>query len=238
MPRTRRRRPAWFQVQTMAARLAIALIIGSAVWFLTRSDWLLLVPGRVLERAALWQLGTYAFVASDPFGVIFAALVIWSVGVSLEASWGSRRLLEVVLGSTVLAGVLTVLTAIPVTSVRGLEFAGAWVMATAMWVLYGLSHGKRQINFWGMPITGNVFALIGIGFVLLRALFMRDVRPVLPELFGVAVAIGYFRLGSPRLWWLRIQSWRFQRQLKARSKHLRVIAKDRNTSRDSDRYLH
>ena len=111
-------------------------------------------------------------------------------------------------------------------------------MATAIWVLYGLSHGRRQINFWGMPVTGNVFALIGIGFVLLRALFIHDVRPVLPELFGVALAAGYFRLGSPRLWLLRIQSWRFQRQLKARSKHLRVIAKDRNTSRDSDRYLH
>lgn len=238
MPRARRRGPGWFQLQTMAAKLAIGLIVGSAVWFLTRSDWLLLIPGWVLGRAAIWQVVTYAFVAGDPLGVIFGALVVWSVGGALEASWGPRRLLSVVLGSTVLAGVLTVIAAIPVTSLRFAEYAGAWVMGSVIWVLYGLSHGKRPINFWGIPVTGNVFALIGIGFVLLRALFMRDVRPVLPELFGIGLAAGYLKWGSPRLWLLRVQSWRFQRQLKARSRHLRVIAKDRNTSRDSDRYLH
>jgi hypothetical protein len=147
-------------------------------------------------------------------------------------------LLSVVLGCTVLAGILTVIAAIPITSLRGELYPGAWVMGTAIWVLYGLSHGQRQINFWGIPVSGNVFALIGIGFVVLRALFMHDLRPVLPEMFGIALAAGYLRLGSPRLWLLRFQSWRFQRQLRSRSKHLRVIAKDRNTSRDSDRYLH
>jgi len=228
----------WLRIRSLSAKLAIALIAGSTVWFLTRSDLLVLVPGLVLERGAVWELFTYAFVASDPLGVIFGALVVWSIGSSLEATWGPKRLLWVVLGCTVLSAVLTVLTAIPVSSLRGLPFFGAWVMASVLWVGYGLSFGRRQTNFWGIPVTGNVFALIGLGFVLLQAAARQDVKPVLHELFGIALVVGYLKLDSPKTWLLRFQSWRFQRQFRSRSKHLRVIGKDRNTSRDSDRYLH
>ncbi len=237
MRRMRGARTDWLRVRSLSAKLAIALIAGSVIFFLTRSELLLLVPGAVLS-GAIWQLLTYAFIATDPLGVIFGALVVWSIGSALEASWGPKRLLWVVFGCTVLAAVLTVLTAIPVGSIRGGHFAGAWVMGTVIWVGYGLSYGRGQTNFWGIPVTGNVFALIGIGFVLLQALYIRDLFPLLPEVFGIALVAGYLKLGSPRVWLLRFQSWRFQRQFRARSKHLRVITKDRNTSRDSDRYLH
>jgi membrane associated rhomboid family serine protease len=228
----------WLRIRSLSAKLAIALIAVSTFSFLTRSDLLVLVPGLVLERGWIWQLFTYSFIASDPLGVIFGALVVWSIGSSLEATWGPKRLLWVVLGCTVLAAVLTVLTAIPVISVRPFPFHGAWVMGSIIWVGYGLSFGSRQTNFWGIPVTGNVFALIGLGFVLLQVVYIHDLRPLLPELFGMALVAGYLKLDSPRTWLLRFQSWRFQRQFRSRSKHLRVIGKDRNTSRDSDRYLH
>jgi len=227
----------WLRIRSLSAKLAIALIAGSVIFFVSRSDVLLLVPGAVLS-GALWQLITYGFIASDPLGVIFGALVVWSIGSALEVSWGPKRLLWVVLGCTVVAGVLTVLTAIPVSGLRAAEFAGAWVMGTVIWVGYGLSYGRGRTNFWGIPVTGNVFALIGIGFVLLQALYIRNLFPLLPEVFGIALVAAYVKLGSLRVWLLRFQSWRFQRQFRARSKHLRVITKDRNTSRDSDRYLH
>ena len=238
MRRTRGGGMDWLRIRSVSAKLAIALIAGSVLYFLTRTDMLVLVPGFVLERGAIWELVTYSFVASDPLGVIFGTLVVWSIGSSLEASWGPKRLLWVVLGCTLLAAVLTVLTAIPVSSLRGFRFFGAWVMGSVIWVGYGLSFGRRQTNFWGIPVTGNVFALIGLGFVLLQAMFMRDLGPVLPELFGIALVAGYLKLDTPKTWLLRFQSWRFQRQFKSRSKHLRVIGKDRNTSGDSDRYLH
>jgi len=227
----------WLRIRSLSAKLAIALIAGSVIFFVSRSDVLLLVPGAVLS-GALWQLITYAFVASDPLGVIFGALVVWSIGSSLEMTWGPKRLAWVILGCTIGAAVITVLTALPVSSIRAHAFYGAWVMGTIVWVGYGLSYGRGQTNFWGVAVSGNVFALIGVGFVLLHAAFERDVRPVLPEMLGIALVAGYLKLGSPRVWLLRFQSWRFQRQFRARSKHLRVITKDRNTSRDSDRYLH
>ena len=228
----------WLRIRSVSAKLAIALIVGSVLWGLTRSDVFVLVPGYVLERGAIWELFTYAFVASDPLGVIFGALVVWSIGSSLEATWGQKRLLWVVLGCTVLAAVLTVLTAIFVSSLRPFAFYGAWVMGSVIWVGYGLSFGSRQTNFWGLPVTGYVFALIGLGFVLLNAVFSHDLLHVLPELFGIALVAAYLKLDAPKTWLLRFQSWRFQRQFRSRSKHLRVIGKDRNTSRDSDRYLH
>jgi membrane associated rhomboid family serine protease len=237
MRRTRGIGPDWLRVRSLSAKLAIALIAASALTFLTRSTLLILVPDLVFQ-GRIWQLVTYPFVADDPWGVIFGALVVWGIGSSLEATWGPKRLLWVVLGCSVLAGVLTVVTALPIDSIRHLAFAGAWVMGSIVWVGYGLSYGRAQTNFWGIPLTGNVFALIGIGFVLLQALYIHDVRPLLPQLYGIALLAAYLKLGSPKLLLLRFQSWRFQRQFRARSKHLKVIAKDRNTSRDSDRYLH
>ncbi len=244
MRRSRLIGPEWFRVRSLSAKLAIALIAGSVVTFLAGPGLLVLVPELVLGRGTIWQLVTYAFVASDPLGVIFGALVVWSIGSALESTWGPKRLLSVALGCSVIAAALTVLTAIPFGSIRPFYYYGAWVMGTVIWVGYGLSFGQGRTNFWGIPLTGNVFALIGIGFVVLRALSIVEVSPilrvryVLPELYGIVLVAGYLRLGSPRVWLLRLQSWRFQRQFRTRSKHLRVISKDRNTSRDSDRYLH
>ena len=238
MRRSRPIGPEWFRVRSLSAKLAIALIAGSVVTFLAGPGLLVLTPELVLGRGAVWQLVSYLFVAGDPLGVIFGALVVWSIGSALEATWGPRRLLWVVLGCSVLAGMLTLLTAIPLASIRTFPFYGAWVMGSVIWVGYGLSFGRAQTNFWGIPVSGNVLALIGVGFVLLQVLYIHDVRPLLPELYGIALVASYLKLGSPRVWLLRLQSWRFQRQFRTRSKHLRVISKDRNTSRDSDRYLH
>src|SRR5262249_17882724 len=238
MPRSRPVGPEWFRVRSLSAKLAIALIAGSVVTFLAGPGLLVLVPEFVLTRGTVWQLVSYSFVAKDPFSIIFAALVVWSMGSALEATWGTRRMLWVVLGCSALAAALTVLTAIPFDSIRDRLFYGPWLIGSVIWVAYGLSLGRAQTNFWGIAVSGNVLALIGVGFVLLYVLSMRDVRPLLPELYGIGLVAAYVKLGSPRVWLLRLQSWRFQRQFRVRSKHLRVIGKDRNTSRDSDRYLH
>ncbi len=49
-------------------------------------------------------------------------------------------------------------------------------MGRALWVAYGLSFGRRQTNFWGLPVSGNVFALIGVGFVFLNGAFSASSR--------------------------------------------------------------
>jgi hypothetical protein len=169
-------------------------------------------------------------------GVIFGALILWQIGGALEQTWGTRRMAAFAVGTTVVAGLLTVLLALVVHDLLALPFTGGWVMCSALWVAYGLSFGKRQTNFWGLPVTGNVFALIGVGFVFLNGAFTRFVY-VVPDALALLLTWAYLRVGGPSDWMLRVQSWRLQRQLRTRSKHLTLVSPDRNTPRDSDRFI-
>jgi membrane associated rhomboid family serine protease len=225
-------------LQGAAAWLAVAMVIGSVVFALTRDGvgaLLLLVPGAVL-RGLVWQPLTYGFVESSPMGVIFGALILWQLGGALEQSWGTRRMALFAVGTTVLAGVLTVLLAIVVAALQSIPFPGGFVMGSALWVAYGLSFGRRQTNFWGLPVSGNVFALIGVGFVFLSGAFSSFLL-VVPSAVALVLTWAYLRLGGPSDWLLRMQGWRLQRQLRSRSKHLSVVSPERNTPRDSDRFL-
>ena len=225
-------------LQGAAAWLAVALVVGSVVFALSREgigELLRLVPGLVL-RGYVWQPLSYAFVESSPMGVIFGALILWQLGGALEQTWGTRRMAAFAVGTTVLAGVVTVLLALVVRELLAIPFTGGWVMGSSLWVAYGLSFGRRQTNFWGLPVTGNVFALIGVGFVFLNGAFSRFVY-VVPEAVALLLTWAYLRLGGPSSWFLRLQSWRLQRQLRTRSKHLTLVSPDRNTPRDSDRFI-
>ncbi|HZX43955.1 MAG TPA: rhomboid family intramembrane serine protease [Myxococcaceae bacterium] len=237
-PMRRRFRPVLPGLHGVAAWLAVALVGGSVVFALTRDGLgalLLLVPGAVL-RGFVWEPLTYAFVENSPMGVIFGALILWQLGGALEQTWGSRRMALFALGTTVLAGVVTVLLALAVPALRLIPFPGGFVMGSALWVAYGLSFGRRQTNFWGLPVSGNVFALIGVGFVFLSGAFSSFLY-VVPSAVALLLTWAYLRVGGPSDWLLRFQSWRLQRQLRSRSKHLTLVSPDRNTPRDSDRFI-
>ncbi|MDY7233024.1 rhomboid family intramembrane serine protease [Hyalangium rubrum] len=219
-------------IQSMAAKLTLGLVAGSVLFLATKSGGgplLLLVPDAV-QRFFLWQPLTYAFIEADALGIIFGALIIYSIGGFLESTWGAKRLLLIAVGGTALAGVLTVLVDL-VTPVAP-AFTGGTVMASILWVTYGLVIGRGQANFWGIPLSGNMLALIGAGFVLLRTLQVGWAAQ-LPDLFGLVIAFGYVRGGSPRRLWLHLQHWRLQRQLRNRSRNLRVVS----SNRSDDQYL-
>ncbi len=234
----RRFRPVLPGLQGVAAWLAVALVGGSVVFALTREGLgalLLLVPGGVL-RGWVWQPLTYGFVESSPMGVIFGALILWQLGGALEQSWGTRRMGLFAVGTTVLAGLVTVLLALGVPALRAIPYPGGFVMGSALWVAYGLSFGGRQTNFWGLPVSGNVFALIGVGFVFLSGAF-SGFQFIVPSAAALLLTWAYLRIGGPSDWLLRLQGWRLHRQLRSRSKHLSLVSPDRNTPRDSDRFL-
>jgi membrane associated rhomboid family serine protease len=226
-------------LRSVSAKLAVGLVVGSVANSLAGHP-LDLVPGLVIDLPVpqVWRLLTYAFVANDPFSVIFGAMLMVSVGSVLEAAWGPRRLLTFSLGVTVLAGAITtgVFRAL-LPDYRFATFEGAWVMGSAMWVAYGLYVGRGQTNFWGIPVTGNMLAMIGAGFVILSAL-MGSMLGVLPQLLALMMTWAYMRGANPRLLWLRWQNKRLQQRQRRRSSHLKVLTPDRNTPRDSDHFLH
>ncbi len=231
---------------TAAAKLAIAVIAASVIAALVPGlqQWLGLVPGLAtgtLGNAipALWQPLTYIPLAFEPFGVLIGALIVWSIGGSLEQSWGRRRFLSFTLGATAVSGLLTAILALLWPSLRGALFGGATVMVTAVWLAYGWSFGaqKLQMMFVG-AVSGNAFAIFGILLVGIKAAFARSLVPVMPELFAILCAYVYVKVGSPRVLVLKARQWQLQRELKSRSKHLRVISDDRNTDKGSDRFIH
>jgi len=107
-----------------------------------------------------------------------------------------------------------------------------------VWVAYGWALGRLQTGFWGLPLSGNALAWIGVGFVVLQAAFARSIAPVIPEILVVVFAYVYVKVGTPRALVLRLRQWKIQRELRARSRHLRVVSRDRNSNSGSDRYIH
>lgn len=225
-------------MESMSARLAIGLVAGSVLFLLTRNTGgllLLLTPGKL--GSFLWQPLTYAFIETSPLGIMFGAIIIWSIGGWLEGVWGSRRMLLVALGCAALAGLLTAVVGVLGVPVAP-AYAGGTVMATVLWVAYGLTIGRGQTNFWGIPLSGNAFAGIGAGFVALSVLTSGDnvfegILYQLPEVLGLLLVFVYMKGASPRRLWLQIQHWRLQRQVRNRSRNLRVVSSDR----PDDRYL-
>ncbi|HLL51911.1 MAG TPA: rhomboid family intramembrane serine protease [Myxococcaceae bacterium] len=228
------------RLTTVSAKLAVGLVVGTVLSTLGMRGWLALVPDRVFHGFAVWQPLTYAFVASGALDLIFGALILYSIGGVLESIWGPRRLLRFALGTTAVSGLLTLLVALVVPSLRLTLFPGGWAMTTSLWVAYGLFIGRGPANFWGLPTTGNVLALIGVGFVALN--FLQGAGQAIPAVFACAITFAYMRglVPSPKRLQLRFQDWRLRRQARSRAKHLKVVGgKDVNTSpRGSDRYLH
>lgn len=226
-------------LESMSAKLAVGLVAGSVLWLLTRNAGgaaLLLRPGAL--PSFLWQPFSYAFIETSPLGIIFGALIVWNIGGWLEGAWGSRRMLLVTLGCTVLAGYATALI-IPLLVSGGPQYAGGTVMASILWVAYGLTMGRGQTNFWGIPLSGNAFAGIGAGFVVLGVLTRGDnvVQGFflqLPDVLGLLFVFVYLKGANPRRLWLHLQHWRLQRQLRGRARNLRVVSHDRPSD---DQYL-
>jgi len=244
------RRGGGFQpprLRTRASQLAVAVggvsLLCAAMPELF--SWVALAPKRVFFQFTFWQPITYLFVAGDMLGLLFGVMTLWSVGGMLEHMWGPRRVLTFAASIGAVSGVLTLLVSLVLPSLRDATIPGAWTVAIAFWVAMGLSIGRGQASFWGVPTTGNVLALVGVGFVILS--LIQQAPEGVPNLISAALTFGYMRgywrprsVLSPRRLWLRFQSWNLQRQRRNRSKGLRVLGgKDVNpSSRDSDRFLH
>lgn len=225
-------------LETMASKLAVALVAGSVLFHLTKGGQgglLLLLPDLVFSQLLLWQPLSYAFIEGSPLGIIFGAIIIWSIGGYLESIWGGRRLLLVGVGITALAGVVTGLLGLFVPGATAQMYFGGNVMTTVLWVAYGLSIGRGETNFWGIPLSGNALAGIGAGFVVLSAV-TAGWQTQVPDLLGLGMVFAYVRGVSPRRLLLQFQHWRLQRQLRDRSKHLRVVPKNQSRP-DRDQYL-
>lgn len=227
-------------IHTRAHQIAIATIVASVLYGLmaqSGSFGLLFSPVRTLFHFELWRPFTALFVATSPLEVIFGALIIYGIGGVLERRWRNKRFIAVTLGIPLVAEVC--LLALSFAAPRNFmeEFAGSRLVVITMWVVYGLAahFSHEMINFWGNPITGKTFALIGVGFVVLTGAF-NGFLPVLPDLITIGLCYLYMYryrvLNLKRSIELRYYDWKLQR-LKSKS-NLRVIKGHRDGRDDDD----
>lgn len=181
-----------FSFHSSAHKLAVGLIGLSVIQAALNNTALLFIPSLTVEGLQLWRPLTALLVAVSPMEIIFGALIIYSVGGALEDSWGSKRFLRISLGIPLLAEILTLVLFFALGGYYDYPYHGASSVITTIWIAFGLraSFSGQLLNFWGSPIRGKTFALIGLGFVVLTALFSSFFL-VLPDLISAGLTYGY-----------------------------------------------
>lgn len=175
-----------------AHQLAIAMIAMSVVNGLLGGLLLLFIPVAVISHLEVWRPFTSLLVAVHPMEIIFGALIIYSIGGSLEDSWGRKRFLRVALGIPFIAELFTLAFYLVFPASYPVPYHGASSMISTIWIAYGLraAFSRQLLNFWGSPLKGETFALIGLGFVVLSAVF-SGVLVVLPDLIAAGLTYLY-----------------------------------------------
>lgn len=232
-----------YAFQSRAHLLAIATIIVSVVQGLLAQSGLLPLlfsPTRTLFLLELWRPFTALFVAISPLEVIFGALIIYSIGGMLESRWTKKRFTAVALGIPLIAECLVLLIAVWTPDTFSMTlYAGCRQVISTLWITFGLSahFSAETLYFWGTPVRGKTFALIGVGFVVLSGVF-GGFMPALPDL--ITVALCYLYMYRHRVFKIRNQfelkyyDWKLKK-LKGRS-NLRVIrgSRDEKAVHDED----
>lgn len=106
-----------------------------------------------------WTFLTWPLVAeASPLSLLFSLGWFYTVGGSLERSWGSR-----VFGNCVVAtAVVTALSVWIGSFVAGVGFLSSlWVLSGAATVAWALINRSEVFNFWGLPLPAP--ALIALG---------------------------------------------------------------------------
>jgi|688.fasta_scaffold212140_1 membrane associated rhomboid family serine protease len=207
-----------FSFHHNAHKLAVGIVAASVIFQLLGpriQSLLAFVPPFTIYNLEIWRVFSALLIAQSPMQVIFGALIIYSLGSTLEYTYGQKKFLYMTLGLPLLGNVLTLFPALLFPSSFLFPYFGAHSIVTTLWIVYGLRSEQtgQQLNFWGIPLQGRTFALIGFGFVLLQGVFSSFLL-VLPDLFSAMAAYGLMMRGGKFELFSRIESFYFSWKLK------------------------
>jgi membrane associated rhomboid family serine protease len=215
-------------VAMLAASVWAALVHGVA-------DAARLVPAAILERGQLWRLVTWVLVQGDPGTLLFGGFMLWWIGQQLSFAWSERRFVLRVLGTTLFAGVVTTVLGLVWAPAYVSSHLGMWPLVNALLVSWAMLHPEAQVNIWGvLPLTGRNMALLVTGGTILYAIFSGVVgfAAFAPHLSALALAWAQARggVGGGRSW-RQAKRWWADREMKRRSRHLKVVKKNGSDGR-------
>jgi membrane associated rhomboid family serine protease len=224
----------WVSPRSVGGQMALLLVVTSIVAAASGSvmESALLSPSDVLQEFKLWQLVSPTFlVPASPLTILFGLIIMLQTGAWLEAQWSRSRVWIFVFGVNLLANVATVMIGLLSPRVFANSFFGGYTTIEAMWIAQGLIVGPGRLNWFGFPVSGYAFAVIGAAFTLLAGITGSWVS-VVPQLFGIAITVGWVQGYTPGQLLLRFRSRQLERDLRKRSAHLSVVKGQKN-NRDS-----
>ncbi|MBA7611286.1 Rhomboid protease AarA [subsurface metagenome] len=202
-PFIRRQLPyRFYNVTLTLIILNVALFLINMLFPLRSLYYLALIPSRVIESKAYWQVVTYMFVHGGTFHILFNMLALFIFGTQLERKLGSTEFLIYYLVTGVGAGLFTLvfnwysgLKHIPVVgasgAIYGLLLAYATLLPDSRLYIFGILPLKAPVAvllFAGIAIfsqlTGtrggvaHLAHLAGLGFGYLYFLIRLGINPI------------------------------------------------------------
>lgn len=175
-----------------------------------------------------WRLVTYAFFETDPFGLVFAGLMLWWFGRDLALAWGGRRFLLAFAVIAAAASSATCLAALAWPRLMAMVAVGPWPVVDALVVAWALRFPGRNILLWfALPVSGRALLWLTVGGTVLYALFF-GLAPYLPHLLAEGLTALWLLGPRPRLPRIR---------LPRRRRPFEVIHADRDPDSGRPRWL-
>lgn len=125
-----------------------------------------LTPAAVFGSLWVWQPLTYMFVHRDLMHILFNMLALWMIGIDLERTWGTTKLVKYCLVTGIGAGVTTLLVSLLPLALSGpvyysvtIGFSGA---VYGLLLAFALYFPNRPMMFFPIPIPvpAKYFVLI------------------------------------------------------------------------------
>jgi membrane associated rhomboid family serine protease len=177
----------------------------------------------------IWRLLTWAFLTPEPLSLIFACLLIGSLGADLCRMWGTRRFVFIYLTCAALSGGVACLLAraLPEAWLMRAVYASPWAVVDALIIAWATFFpGGRIFVFLVLPAQGRTLIWLTVGMTVLFAAF-EGWRFYLPHFVAQGLMGLYLdRLRLARRFWLRLRLLSYERRLRRRSAHLTVVRRD------------
>ena len=212
--------------------LALILIATAGSWILRNQAWAVLSP-ELMGAGQWWRLVTWPFVQDHPLNLLFGGFMLYQFGSQLAYDWGEGRFLWTFIALTIGAGLITFVLALLLPPLNALVHVGMWPVLDALLLMWALRYPDQQMSFWGvLPMTGRTMAILVVAGTVLYGLAAGGVNglflftPHFAALF-LGWVMSRSRMGIPlRRWKLAWRDFRLERQMRRRSRHLKVVRKN------------
>lgn len=114
-------------------------------------NWLALVPAFIVERAAVWQLGTYALLHGGIFHLLFNLLGIYMFGGDVERVLGSREFVRFAIVCAIGGGALHTIVALVVGG-AAVRVVGASGAVLGIVLAFAIFFPQRQVFIFPIPV--------------------------------------------------------------------------------------